>query len=565
MGLNAALATASRSFEIFSAGIQVAGQNIANANTPGYIREELQVVTNEPYKSGSLIFGTGAYASGIVQQIDLFLETRIHGANSEFSAADAKEKIYKQLEATLRELGEDDLSTELNNFLSAINDAANQPELAAVRQLVVQAGTQVVSDISFLRFRIDDLRRDESINIDQLVNEANELIDQIADLNTKIVKQEGSGLVQSDAGGLRTLRYNALNRLSEIMSIKSIEREDGSVDVLTGTDFLVLTGQTQKLETVVTTDRNVLIKNVRLSTTKSSVTSSAGGELGGILEGRDVLLGGFVDDLDAFASNFIFEFNKIHSSGDGLIGFSSVTSQERIADSTAALSAAGLAFTPKHGSFQLKVTNTLSDVTETTNITIDLDGIGTDTSLQSLQASLDAIANVSASITTTGQLKIDADANFDVRFLDDTSGVLAALGINTFFTGADSSDIGLNSVVANDHRFVATATGGGPSDNSNAVKLAEFLDNPVAGLGSISLDAFYNRMVVSAGQASAAETAIADGLGAFRESLQNQRMQFSGVSLDEEAVTVLQFQRSFQAAARLVSMIDELFTILLSV
>ena len=565
MGLNAALATASRSFEIFSAGIQVAGQNIANSETPGYIREELRVVSNEPYRSGSLIFGTGAFASGIVQQIDLFLEARIQGANSEFSASDAKEKIYKQLEAALGELGQNDLSTELNNFLSAINDAANQPELGSVRQLVVQAGTQVVNDISFLRNQIDNLRKDETVNIDQLVSEANELIEQIADLNTKITKQEGSGLIESDAGGLRTLRYNALNRLSEIISIKSIERGDGSVDVLTGSDYLVLTGQTQKLETVVTTDRNVLITNVRLSTTKSSVTGSAGGELGGILEGRDVLLGGFVDDLDSFASNLIFEFNKIHSTGDGLIGFSSVTAEERIADTTAALSAAGLNFTPKHGSFQLKVTNKLSGVTETTNITIDLDGIGTETSLQSLQASLDAIANVSASITTTGQLKIDAGADFEVRFLDDTSGVLAALGINTFFTGANSSDIGVNSVVANDHRFVATATGGGPSDSSNAVKLAEFLGNPVAGLGSLSLDEFYNKMVVNTAQASAAETAIADGLGAFQESLHNQRLQFSGVSLDEEAVKVLQYQRSFQAAARMVSTIDELFTILLGI
>lgn len=95
--------------------------------------------------------------------------------------------------------------------------------------------------------------------------------------------------------------------------------------------------------------------------------------------------------------------------------------------------------------------------------------------------------------------------------------------------------------------------------------LAAFFDNPVTSLGSLSLDAFYDTTLSSLAQASASETAVAEEFAAFRDSLLNQRGQFSGVSLDEEAINIIQFQRSFQAAARLISIIDELLDVLLSI
>ena len=101
MGLNAALGIASRSLEVFTAGINVAGQNIANAQTEGYIREQLKLEPSSPYARGTLIFGTGVSVGGIEQQIDLFLERRVHNANSDFAAADARNQIYRQLELEL--------------------------------------------------------------------------------------------------------------------------------------------------------------------------------------------------------------------------------------------------------------------------------------------------------------------------------------------------------------------------------------------------------------------------------------------------------------------------------
>ena len=105
MGLFASLHLASRSLQASTAGIGVAGQNIANANTPGYIREDLKLTTDSNYKVGQVLYGTGVQVSGIRQVVNKFLETRLHAASSDSSASAAKSDIYSQLESALKRTG----------------------------------------------------------------------------------------------------------------------------------------------------------------------------------------------------------------------------------------------------------------------------------------------------------------------------------------------------------------------------------------------------------------------------------------------------------------------------
>ncbi|MEZ6046894.1 MAG: flagellar hook-associated protein FlgK [Planctomycetaceae bacterium] len=566
MGLNSALQMSSRSLEIFTTGIQVAGQNVANANTPGYIREEVLLEPSNPYRQGSLVLGTGVAIGGVRQSIDLFLEKRLYAANSDFAAADATRLIYEQLQTEINELGSDDLSTKLNEFVAALDEATNQPDSPALRSLVAVRGETLAQDIVALRDRINSLRSAQSVKVESLVEEANQLIKEIADLNPQITKLEASGLLQSDAGALRTQRYNALNRLSEIIPVTFHERENGSIDVYSGTNYLVLTGHTQELQLEAYGDRQVVIHDVSLSETDALINGS-GGELLGVIQARDEVIGGFIDRLDQLTSNFIFEFNKLHSSGEGLSGFSEVEALNGVTDTSAALNSpdAGLFFDVEHGSFQLKVTNDLTGITETTSISIDLDGVGTDTSLASLQAALDAVDNVSASISSDGHLQITSTDGYNFKFSNDTSGVLAALGINTFFTGTDTSNIGVNEIVKNDQNFLATGRGGGPADNTNILTLSGILDQGLKGLNGVSINNFYDTTITNIAQQTAAVATLASGTEAYRGGLQNQREQFSGVSLDEEAIKIMNFQNAYQAAARIVSVIDELYNVLLNI
>lgn len=568
MGLNSALRVAGRSLENFTAGIQVAGQNISNATTPGYIREELNIEAERPYRIGNLLIGTGADATGVRQKIDKFLETRIHSANSDLQASQIRSGTYQQLELALQELGSADLSTGLNDFLNSINDVINQPELPGLNELVLQEGQNFVNDIVSLRNDIVRLRNNTNDQIQSLVTEANDLIDQIARLNKDILRLESAGFLESEAGGLRTQRYDALNRLSEIIPIQTNEQENGTVDVIVGTTTMVTTSLTRHFDTTVIADRGVSTDNLKILETDQPVTPE-GGEIRGLIDGRDQILGSFVDDLDQYAAALIFEFNRIHSQGEGTTGFTSVTGTNKATDATATLNdtaATGLAFAAQHGSFEVKVRNLETGITETTVINIDLDGIGgNDTSLNDLQAALDAIGNVTASVTTDGELQINAANGHDIRFGNDTSNVLAAIGINTFFTGSTSENIGINSALTSNASLLATGRGGGPSDNTNAVELANFIENPIASLGGENLDDFYTSLIANVALNGASEQSLAEGFSGFRDSLQSQRQQISGVSIDEEAIMLLEFQQAYQAAARIITTIDELFRTLLAI
>lgn len=564
MGLNGSLSIASRALEVNAAGIQVAGNNIANANTPGYVRNQLILNTNGSSRSGQLIFGTGVTAAGIRQQIDTYLETRIYTANGDATGAQTRSTVYKQLESAIQELSGNDLSSNLNDFLSKINDVVNQAESAGSRQLAVGQGFQFAQSITTLRSRVDDQRSALGIKVVDLTNEANRLIDQISKLNPQIVGSESAGLLQSDASDLRNQRLTALNRLSEILPIKTIEHPTGNVDVFFGSENLVINSNVRHLETVQTVNRNLTITNVRVEGSNVPVTGTQG-ELNGVLNGRDNILGGFVDRLDTLASNTIFEFNKIHASGQGTKGYSSLTSSYKVSDPAAALIVAGLKFTPQNGSFQVKVINTTTGLAQTSTINITLNGGPGDTTLNSLAAQLGSVGNITAGVSGDRRLTLSAAPGYEIQFADDTSHALASLGVNNFFTGTDSQTIGVNSLIQADQSLFATARGGGPADSSNATLLARIVDNPVAGLGQSTIQDYYQKTIDTVSQSSASEAAFAEGYATFRNSLSSQRDQYSGVSLDEEAISILKFQHAYQVSGKFITTIDELFRTLLQI
>jgi len=422
----------------------------------------------------------------------------------------------------------------------------------------------LVSDITGLRNRVDQLRTNQAVRLDNLIAEANSLIDEIADLNLRIARQEVGGLEKSESGGLRTLRYAALNRLSEIIPVEYTERPNGNIEVSSGRELLLFSNFRQHVQTVPGTDRGVDVDSVEFDQSHSSLPST-GGEIRGVIDGRDEILGGFVDDLDQLTNSLIHAFNRIHSSGEGLEGYSEVTAENTVDDPNAVLSDVFPPPAINHGSFELKITNKDTGITRTELINIDLDGIGSnDTTLEDLRATIDAAANVTATITTKGKLQLTADPAFELRFGNDTSGVLSALGVNTFFTGTNSTNLGINSSIIENHNLLATGQGGGPSDNSNILELSTVLDQPIDALGNSGIEEYYRDIVTRVAQGTSAERAKSDGLTQFRQSLGSQREQFSGVSLDEEAVRLIEYQQAYAASARVIRAVDELFDVLVN-
>jgi flagellar hook-associated protein 1 FlgK len=564
MTLLGTLGLSANALNAASLGLQVTGNNIANANTPDYIRQRLVQTPTPPQRLGGLLLGLGVDIEGVVQVVDRFLEERLRNATSDVATTDVQADAYSKLEAALNELGDSDLSTSLTNFFGSIHDVLNQPESTSVRNVVVQQGRALTETIRRIDQHVRGLAQDANGQIASMADEINGLLEEVARLNVQIVQAEGGAVLHSDAVGLRDRRGAALGRLSELLDIRTIEQPTGDVVVFSGGEYLVSLGQARSLEAVTSVEDGLQVTELQVADIGIPVVS-AGGKLGGLIIARDEILRGFLNDFDAFASTLIQEFNKVYSGGQGLVGYRRLTSEHGVSNSAAALDAAGLPFAPTTGLFQVQVTSGQSGQRRTVDVHIDLDGLDNDTTLTALAAQLDAIDGLAASITPDGRLEVRGDApEVAFAFAGDTSGVLAALGLSTFFTGTRASDIGIQSTVRSDPRTLAISQGGVGLDTQNGAALANLLTAPLAAHDDASLATLYDRLNSRVALGAQTARGAAEGFRHFEQTLRSQHLAISGVNIDEEAVKLIGYQRAFQAAARVISTVNGLLDTLLN-
>lgn len=564
MSLFSSIRLASNSLSAMQIGLQVVGQNIANSNTPGYIREETVLTPAPTQQLGGLLMGMGVQVSGIVQKIDYFLAERMRGAQSEQTGAETEEQTYLQLEGLLGELSDTDLSTSLDNFFNSIHEVLNQPESTSIRNLAVLQGQTLAGDINRISDRVRDISNDVNTRIGNVADDINRLTGQIATLNVRIATVEGGGSSNSDAVGLRDQRETALTELAKLVDVRAIEQKNSTVSVYVGGEYLVLEGIQRPVKAVTDSVNGLARTEIQIDGINAPLKFS-GGELAGLFNSRDNILGGFLNQLDDFSGSLAYEFNKVYSRGQGLKGFTDLTSEFSVDDPQAALDAAGLKFTPTNGSFDVLVLNKQTGLTQTTTINVDLNGLDEDMSLTDLATALNAINGISASIDSTNHLQISSDSsNTEFSFAGDSSGVLAALGVNTFFSGYDSGSLGINQKVADDPALFAASSGGIGEDSNNAVELAAFLDRPIEAKNGASISVLYDRLVSQVTQGSTVAQSVAEGYRVFSETLTGQHLALTGVNLDEEAVKMITYQRAYQASAKYISTLSDLLDILVN-
>ena len=545
-------------------GLQVVGNNIANANTPGYVRQDAVYVPAGVQKQGNLVLGLGVKVDSIIQKIDKFIQDRLVGAHGDRANAEVQEGVYREMETLLNELSDSgDLSGSLTGFFNAV-DQVLTADSPATRNLAVGKGISLTADLNNLYDRVTDVQQQLDQRVRAAADEINNLSEQVRKLNVQISSIEGGDVTGNEAGGLRVLRQTAVDRLSELIGISVAEQPSGGLNISIGGEFLVFEGQRSPVEFNATNSDGTTTGIVEFSGTHGLLTSGTG-ELQGLYVARDGIVGGFLKKLDDLTGTLAFEFNKVYSQGQGLVGFDQLTSTEAVKNPSAALDAAGLPFTPQSGSFDLLIHSKEGDSTRTQTIMIDLDGIDDDTTLASLAQQLNALDGISASVTTNNQLLIKSDStDVDFSFAGDTSSVLAALGLNTFFTGSTAASIGVNDQlkgIANTGKFAASLGGIG-KDNRNAERLSAFLDQPLEATGGASLSDQYNQLINEITQGSAVSQSVADGYRTFEGSLEGQQQAVSGVSIDEEAVKMLTLQRIYQASAKYIQTISDLLDML---
>jgi len=555
--------------------IRVTGDNIANAATPGYNR---RIATISPIQgevaADGLYYGRGVQVTSINRRIEEALVARIRTSVSQEEAARVNQDLLSQIESLTSDLNGAGVSGNLEELFDAFSELANNPASTATRSLIIESAQTVAQYVQRLRLDLVETRNQIDVQVEANVERANELLSDIATLNEAIVTSEQGG---AQNAALRDQRDAAVGELAVYMDVSVTEQQNGSFDIYVGSTPIVTGSTARGLKTLsidVAGEPTLFIATVDRET-KLSITA---GRIGALLDQRAGDLDTTISNLDDLASNLIYEVNRLHSQGRPLGGLTSSLAERRVpsADQTLAFNDpanatfADLPFAATNGSFEVIVRNTATGAEQRVSISVDLDGIDNtgaagfadDASLASIVADLNAVADLSATVSASGQVQLDSSPGFEFSFANDTSGVLTTLGINTFFTGVDAQDIGVRQELIDDPLLLAAGVTEG--SNETALAIAQLRDGPVESAGGVSLTRQWSQTIERIAVKTSAAGARAAAAGDVRLSLESQQAAISGVSIDEESINLITFQRQYQAAAQFITVIDEMTGILLS-
>ena len=446
-GLFSSLSMAARSLEAQRAGLDTAGQNIANLNTPGYARRRLGLA--------EVVNGTGGVeVTGVRSVRDVVLDARLRAVIPDEAREGAIAGALALAETAIGAPGQG-LDGRLAAFFDAVSALSVDPTSAAARDGVALQGRQLAASFNSTARGLADTARLADVGVRNGVSELNALTAEIAQLNAAITAAGGA-----DLAALRDRQQLAVESLSKLTSVAVLTRADGGVDVTIPSGRPLVIGDTSYAITLgsapVTGNARLTLGNVDITT---EVTS---GKIGGLTYTRDTLIPGYQARLDDLAFGVAQQVNTLHQSGFDLNGN------------------AGVAFfTPPAA----------------------------------------------------------------------VAGAAAGLAVNPALTGNPS--------------LVVASQTGAPGDNQIARQIAALRDQPVL---------FGGTATVTEGWGQLAHRVGADLDGARAQQLSKRgvadevarlRDQVSGVSLDEEAASMIKFQRGYEANAKYFAAVDEMILTLM--
>jgi flagellar hook-associated protein 1 len=323
MSMLAGLNTALTALQAHRSGLDVAGQNIANANTEGYSRQRVDLRANGgPPVPG--IFstwqgaGAGVSVTDVVRLRDAFLEGRARAEHSQDAYLSTVNQAYTSIETVLAEPSDTAVAAQLSDFWAGWHDIANNPGDWAARVQVLQRGSLVADGLRTAHDAYSSVWNGTRASLDALVVEVNGAAAAVADLNETIRRAQGTG---PPANELIDQRDVQVMRLAELVGATAIAREDGTVDVHVNGSTLVAGSSNRSL--AVTGARGLVEQGTDPVTLRWSDNTSSvvpGGQVAGNLDIVTVILPGQVAALDQVASRLADTVNTAHRAGYGLDG-----------------------------------------------------------------------------------------------------------------------------------------------------------------------------------------------------------------------------------------------------
>lgn len=555
--------------------MNVLGNNIANVSTEGYTRQRLVLTPTASTTLGSgLILGTGVKPENVERVRDTFLDVYLRREMSTLGMLDKSEAAYQQIELIFNELSDQGRSVSgmLSEFWNAWQELSTEPENAAMRQTVVSNGVQLASTLRYMHERLDQVQLDLDGAVTTSVDETNTLATEFSALTRQIIASESE---PNTANDLRDRRDLIIDRLSKLAGVSVRDLGNGETALFINGSLLASANTVRAIETTVGADG---LSAVQWADTGDAFAPSSG-ELKGLMDARDETVPAYTARLDALATQVIKEVNRLHSQGNGLTRYTDVLSEARVTDPNAPLTtSAGLEFDNEitAGSFWLSVHDADGQLLEEQEITLS-PGITTLTSLAAqIHEDFLPTGNLNAGVTDNHLwigLASGAPAGATFSFVKsdgtgDTSGVLLALGLNTFFTGTDAETMDVSSAIQDNADLLAAASSTAPGDNTIALAIGA-LRNQAFEIGTDTeartFEAYHEATISTLAVESATASSLRGNQENVVEAFQQQRESYSGVNLDEELANLIGVQHAYTAAARYIATIDSMLDALLNI
>lgn len=613
--------------QAFQAAIEVTSNNIANANTPGYVKESIDLTTAPPQSNGLVSVGKGVQVSGISRSFSQATANQLNASQSSLGQLTAQQTYSSQLDNIVGTTA-GGLSTAVQNYYNAWSNVANDPTSTATRQALLGSAQSVAASFQSTSAQLNAMNADINGRITSDVQQINTLGSSIATLNKQIV------ISQAQDGGqppneLIDQRDQLLSNLSTLTSVMTTIDSNGSLNVFLGAGQpLVLQGTTTTLTTV---PNQFNASQLEISTSTSNGNSISGsitsGDLGGLLAARAQVVNPALNQLGQIAVALTGTVNAQQNSGLDLSGqlganlFSVAapltTASSKNADATTAsatianvgaLTSKDYLLAYQGGAFSLTNAADGSAVPFTGNGTagnpIAADGLsivlsGTPAAGDQflIQPTMQAAGSFAVLITNpsqiaaagavqataaaanTGSATISSGTVVDptnatllstatIQFPTPTTYTINGGAAQPYTPGANITQSGwqvqISGTPAAGDSFTIQKNAGGTGDNRNALLSANQQTQPVLQNGTVSVNGAIGALITGIGsQAQQINTAQTAQTAVNTQAISNQQ-SISGVNLDEEAAHLLQWQQAYQASAKALQVGSSLFQSLLT-
>lgn len=312
MSLSSLLSIARSALLAQQAAMSVTAHNVANANTPGYSRQVLDLVAATPETTTLGTVGRGVTEAGIRRVRDTFYDARYRSESGLLGDSSAMKDFLGQVESAVQEPSDTGLAASLDGLFSSFSDLANNPTSSTNRALVQQAAQRFVQQLHQLDATVRQVGDDALTQMRDQVSQVNDLTRRIGELNQQILSTGGPA---GNAPDLEDQRDVLVDQLSGLVGVNVMQRDDGTIAVAAGDTVLVDGANVQTLAV-----QALAGGGFGLTTAGGGTVDPKSGSLRALGVLTTTTLPGIEKQLDSLASALVTTVNAIHSTGYTLTG-----------------------------------------------------------------------------------------------------------------------------------------------------------------------------------------------------------------------------------------------------